>query len=365
MNLILSIVALFVSYANGANDDFKGVATLYGGRVLSYRKALLWAIITTSAGSILSFFLATKLLALFSGKGLVTNAILQNPTFLVSVGLAAASTVMLATLFRFPISTTHSLVGSLLGTGLASGGLISLSALGKSFFVPLLIGPLSAMSLTAILYAILHSLRVRTGIESSYCLCIGERQEVLIGTPGLLTIRSSGIRVSVDEEKDCRIIYPGNFSGVNLQKIMDRLHIISAGAVSFARGLNDTPKIAALLFTVPFIKPDVGLLLVAVCMALGGAIHSYRIARRMSFEVTEMNPGQAFTGNFVTAVLVICGSILGLPLSTTHVSCGSLFGIGIINGTAKTNTIMQILLAWIVTLPTAAILAAFFWFVLL
>jgi len=84
----------------------------------------------------------------------------------------------------------------------------------------------------------------------------------------------------------------------------------------------------------------------------------------MSFEVTDMNPGQAFTGNLVTALLVISGSLLGFPLSTTHVSCGAIFGIGMVNGTARRNTIAQILLAWLITLPTAAILAALFWFVL-
>jgi inorganic phosphate transporter, PiT family len=364
MNLLLSIASLFVSYANGANDNFKGVATLYGGKVLSYRKTLAWACITTFGGSIVSFFLATKLLALFSGKGLVSHTTLQNPAFLTAVALSAACTVMLATLLRFPISTTHSLLGGLLGSGLASGGLTSFAALGKAFFLPLLIAPVAAMILTAIFYVIFHQLRLLTKIESSYCLCIGESQEVLVGAPGLLTIRATGVRISVDDEKNCRFIYPGRFLGWNLQKIMDQFHILSAGAVSFARGLNDTPKIAALLLTVPFLSSKTGLLLVAFCMVAGGLIHSHGIARKMSFEIAEMNPGQAFTGNFVTALLVICGSLFGLPLSTTHVSCGALFGIGVINGTARKNTITQILLAWLITLPTAAVLAALFWFIL-
>src|SRR5262245_15477952 len=132
MDSLLAIATLFVSYANGANDNFKGVATLYGGKVLDYKKALVWASFTTFAGSIVSFILATKLLVLFSGKGLVAASVLKNPSFLVSVALAAAGTVMLATLLRFPISTTHSLVGGLLGAGIASGGLTTFAALGKS-----------------------------------------------------------------------------------------------------------------------------------------------------------------------------------------------------------------------------------------
>jgi PiT family inorganic phosphate transporter len=362
MNALLAIATLFVSYANGANDNFKGVATLYGGKVLDYKKALIWATITTFAGSIVSFILATKLLVLFSGKGLVAASVLKNPTFLVSVALAAAGTVMLATLLRFPISTTHSLVGGLLGAGIVSGGLTSFAALGKLFFIPLLAGPVVSVLVTMLAYMVLHQVRRITGVESSYCLCVGERQEVLIGAPGLLTIRSTGIRVTVDEEKKCRMLYTGNFLGWNAQKVMDFFHFISGGAVSFARGLNDTPKIAALLLAVSFLPAKPGLLLVAFCIAIGGFIHSRGIAQRMSFEITEMNPGQAFTGNFVTALLVILASLFGFPLSTTHVSCGSLFGIGIVNGTAKKNTILQILLGWIFTLPIATVLAVFFWY---
>jgi inorganic phosphate transporter, PiT family len=225
-------------------------------------------------------------------------------------------------------------------------------------------GPITAVLLTIILYFIFHKFRVATKIESSYCLCIGKTQEVLVGAPGLLTIRSTGVSVSMEQEKDCRLIYPGRFFGWNLQKVMDQFHILSAGAVSFARGLNDTPKIAALLLLVPFIPAKSGLLLVALFMAIGGAIHSHRIARRMSFEVTEMNPGQAFTGNLVTALLVIAGSLLGFPLSTTHVSCGALFGIGMVTGTGRKNTVLQILLAWLITLPVAATFGALFWFIL-
>ena len=364
MNLLIAIATFFVSYANGANDNFKGVATLYGGKVLDYKKALILATIATFAGSIVSFLLATKLLVLFSGKGLVTASILKNPPFLVSVALAAAATVMLATLLRFPISTTHSLVGGLLGSGIASGGLTTFAALGKSFFLPLLTGPVVSIGVTMVAYLILHRVRAISGIESSYCLCVGERQDVLIGAPGLLTIRSTGIRITVDEEKNCRMMYSGNFLGLNAQRVMEFFHMISGGAVSFARGLNDTPKIAALLLAVSFLPDKIGLLLVAIFMAVGGTIHSRGIARRMSFDITEMNPGQAFTGNFVTALLVILASVFGFPLSTTHVSCGALFGIGIVNGTANKNAILQILLAWVITLPVAALLSALFWYLL-
>jgi PiT family inorganic phosphate transporter len=78
----------------------------------------------------------------------------------------------------------------------------------------------------------------------------------------------------------------------------------------------------------------------------------------MSRKITRMNPGQGFTANLVTAMLVSCASRFGLPVSTTHVSVGSLFGIGTVNGTARVKMILTILVAWITTLPTGAALGA-------
>ncbi len=364
MLLLLAFATIFLAYSNGANDNFKGVATLYGSKVLSYWRALRWATVTTFAGSLISFFAGQRLLKLFSGRGIVNAPILDVPIFLVCVGLGAALTVMIATWIGMPISTTHSLVGGLVGAGIASGGLISLTAIGKSFFLPLLLGPISAILLTFLLYSILHSVREKLGWERSLCLCIGERQEVVTGFPGLLTIQSSGIAIAVEDEQKCRVVYAGNFIGISARKITDTLHKVSAGAVSLARGWNDAPKIAALWMVVPFLSARTGLLLIAIAMALGGLLHSRKIAKRMSFGITEMNPGQALTGNFVTALLVIGGSIWGFPLSTTHVSCGSIFGIALARRNPKLRTILQILTAWITTLPVAALLSALLWLVL-
>ena len=77
-----------------------------------------------------------------------------------------------------------------------------------------------------------------------------------------------------------------------------------------------------------------------------------------------MNPGQGFTANLVTAVLVAGASRLGLPVSTTHVAVGSLFGIGVVNGTARSRTVLTILLAWLTTLPVAGLLSATLYLVL-
>src|SRR4030095_1918133 len=121
--ILLFLATLFLAYSNGANDNFKGVATLFGSGTTDYRRAIGWATATTLAGSASSIVLAEALVKNFSAKGLVPDALTVSPQFLVSVALAAGLTVMLATLTGFPVSTTHGLTGALVGAGLAAVGM--------------------------------------------------------------------------------------------------------------------------------------------------------------------------------------------------------------------------------------------------
>jgi PiT family inorganic phosphate transporter len=144
--------------------------------------------------------------------------------------------------------------------------------------------------------------------------------------------------------------------GISTQKLLDFLHFISAGSVSFARGLNDTPKIVALLLVIKAVGIEWGMIVIALGMALGGLINARKVAITMSKRITPLNHGQGFTANVVTAALVIFASRWGLPVSTTHVSVGSLFGIGLITRQANPLVVSGILMSWVLTLPTAAVL---------
>jgi PiT family inorganic phosphate transporter len=119
LTAFLFLAVCFLAYSNGANDNFKGVASLFGSRVCGYRTAITWATITTGAGSIAAAFLAQALLKKFSGKGLVPDALTASPQFLLSVACGAGVTVILATVLGFPISTTHGLTGALVGPELS------------------------------------------------------------------------------------------------------------------------------------------------------------------------------------------------------------------------------------------------------
>jgi inorganic phosphate transporter, PiT family len=140
--------------------------------------------------------------------------------------------------------------------------------------------------------------------------------------------------------------------------LLDAGHFLSAGAVGFARGLNDTPKIVALGLVAGALDLRVSILLVAATMALGGILNAGAVAQTVSKKITGMEPDQGLWANLVTSFLVIFASKWGMPVSTTHVSCGALFGIGIANGQAHCQMIRTILMAWLLTLPAAPLLSA-------
>lgn len=118
--MLALIAAALLAFANGANDNFKGVATLYGSGTTSHRLALVWATLTTAGGSLLAVWFAHELLARFSGKGIVSEELTAQGNFGVAVALAAGITVLLASRLGFPISTTHARVGSMVGASAAS-----------------------------------------------------------------------------------------------------------------------------------------------------------------------------------------------------------------------------------------------------
>lgn len=360
--VVLFFATCFLAYANGANDNFKGVATLFGSGTTSYHQAIVWATTATFAGSVCSIFLADTLVHNFSGKGLVPDSVAGSPEFLMAVALGAGATVLLAAVKGFPVSTTHGLIGALVGGGLmAVGGEVNISLLGNKFFLPLLASPLIAAVLGVFCYLVFHKLRIQMGLAKEWCLCVGEsEQRVPIPQPASVFSRaaSAPLSISLNSVENCRVRYCGQIIGVSTQQLLDMAHFASAGIVSFARGLNDTPKIMALLISAQALGVEQGMLAVGLGMAMGGLLNARRVAKTMSMRITRINHGQGFTANLVTGILVIFASRFGLPVSTTHVSVGTLFGIGMITRQANLSVVMEIILSWVLTLPIAAILSA-------
>jgi inorganic phosphate transporter, PiT family len=356
--IFVCIAALFLAYTNGANDNFKGVATLYGSGSLSYRTALIWATVTTGAGSIASIVIATGLVKSFSGKGLVSNEIASSPHFHLAVAIGAGLTILLATWRGFPISTTHGMTGALLGAGLvASSGKVNLAMLGQSFILPLLLSPSFAILLAMLASAIAHRIHLKT--QADLCLCVGESPVLSpIGIQHKISNTATNPQLKLDTVANCENSYLGKFWGMSTAKIVNVSHFISAGIVSFARGLNDTPKILSLMILMPSISIQGMAIAIGTSMAIGGWLNARQVAIKMSKQITPMNAGQGLIGNVITGMLVITASIFGLPVSTTHVAVGSIFGVGLVTRQADSRVFNQILLSWVLTLPIAALLGA-------
>lgn len=363
--LTLLAVTLFLAYANGANDNFKGVATLYGSGTLTYRQALWLATAGQVAGSFASVLLADTLVTAFSGKGLVAPEISASHPFLASVGVGAGATVMLATALGLPISTTHALTGALIGAAyMVNSGTVDAAVLGESFFAPLLMSPVLAAVTAMPLYMLAHRFVAANGLTKETCVCLDPAPAAAVARQNAGAIAMPGVAfapavtVGTFAECDRSQSYQGHLLGVGAQSFVDSVHYLSAFALCFARGLNDTPKIFALLFAASLLDVHLSLALMTVVMAAGGVIAARKVAERMSKQISTMNEGQALTANLVASFYVIAASKLGLPVSTTHVTVGAIAGIGAVNGTAQFGVIRNILLSWVLTLPIAAIIAA-------
>lgn len=270
---LLLAASLLLAFANGANDNPKGVATLWATGALGYRGALALATAATALGSLCSAATGGALIRVFTGKGLLPGSAL-DAGFGAAVVSGAAAAVLVATRLGAPISTTHALVGALLGAGLvAAGGELRVGSLAGSFALPLALGP--------VLGSVLALALVRAGQAAA---------------------RPRRLRVAV--------------------------HLGSAALVSFARGMNDTPKIVGLAAGLAGASPSAAVVAATAAMAAGGLIAGRRVAARLAHGLTRMTEAEGLAANLATSLLVSAASPLGLPVSTTHVATGAIAGIG-------------------------------------
>ena len=161
--------------------------------------------------------------------------------------------------------------------------------------------------------------------------------------------------IAIDSVENCTDRYKGRLFGISSQQLVSTAHFLSAGIVSFARGLNDTPKIVAIFLLLPVVSLRNGMLAVGLGMAVGGLLSARKVAIAMSQKITTLQQGQGLAANLMTGFLVIFASRMGVPVSTTHVSVGSIFGVGLVSKTAHPEFFQQVLYSWVLTLPIAAI----------
>lgn len=350
MELMLVAVAAFLAFGNGANDNFKGLATVWGSGTLTYGRALTLASIATALGSLASIAMGHALVLQFTGKGIVPDHVAGNPDFALSVAAGAATTVMLATRLGLPVSTTHALIGGLVGAGLAQdGSVVHLSGLAVSFLLPLLLTPLVAATLAG-----LASRLAPVRDADRDCACVAAGEDVPGHGSGAAAM-TAGVtpRLLIATDAECDRL-PGAVARIRLSQSKDAAHIASAVCICFARGVNDTPKLAALLMTAQAIGVRAASVAITVAMVLGGLIFARRVAQTMSLGIAPLDHSRGLSANLVTAGLVLLASKFGLPVSTTHISVGSIVGVGLGGRAINWQTTRSILLSWVGTLPLAA-----------
>ncbi len=343
----IAVPVLLLAWINGANDVSKGVATLIGSGASNARTAIAWGTLWTVLGGLTAVVWGASLVSTFS-SGFLAPGFPMTRMFAIGAMTGAFAWVLLATQRGWPVSTTHALLGGIVGAALMVVGPtgLHLTAVANKALAPLLLSPFLAIVLC---WALLSMAR-----------WVAHR--VPAWRPGCCD--------PVDWHRDPFVCATDSApSSPIVPRLWVALHWLSSGATSFARGLNDVPKIAAFLIVALATRSAGGasasigfavIVLVTLTMGLGSLWGGFRVAEVLAHRVTTMDPRQGLVANVGTSFLVLGASPLGLPVSTTHVSTGALMGIRWAESERpiQSDALRAILFAWCVTLPVAAGLAA-------
>lgn len=340
---VIFALGALLAYVNGANDIGKPVASLAGSNVAEAKHAVLWGSFWTVLGGFASILWGEAIVSTFAGDLLGHATAGFALVFAVVTG--AMLWVLIANLWGLPVSTTHALLGAAVGAALISRGTQGLDfvVLTNKALVPLLLSPLIAIAVC-------------------WCLLLGARW-----VSSKLPAWRPGCCAHEDWQRNPFVCAKGTPPSRFARTIWTRLHWLSSGITSFARALNDTPKIAAFMILALAFAPS-GLALsatwaiatVTIAMGLGSLIGGYRVLLLLSNGIARLDHQSGLFANASTAALVLAASPLGLPVSTTHVATGSLMGVRLGQRAAPdgADALKAVLLGWVVTFPSAALSAA-------
>ena len=316
------LVALIFDYINGFHDAANSIATIVSTRVLSPRAAVAWA----AFFNFVAFVIFPLHVANTIGKGFIDPHVVDN-TVVAAALVGAIAWNIITWWYGIPSSSSHALMGGLIGAGISKGGT----------------GILGWPKITQTAVFIVASPII--GMVLAGALMVGLSWVMRRATPG------------------------------KIDRWFRRLQFVSASAFSLGHGGNDAQKtmgiIAVLLFSNGYLgaKFRVPFWVVLVChlaMGLGTLSGGWRIVRTMGMRLTKLKPFQGFCAETGGASTLFLASALGIPVSTTHTITGAIVGVGWVArpGGVRWGVAARIVWAWILTIESAALVSAAAYFVL-
>ena len=403
--VIAIVIAVYMAWNIGANDVANSMADAVGSKALTIFWAVVLAGICNFCGAVLVGSHVTDTVR----KGIIdTQAFAHDPRTLaygmVCAMLAAALWLNLASYLGMPVSTTHSIIGAIIGFGILQAGLahIHWSTLGQivaSWFISPLAGGIIAFLIFKLIsryilsvekpaiaarkgvpvcvfftFAILILAIIYKGLKNLHLDLEGPEAIALSILGGIIASGISALLVRKSRNCDVELTYEEQLTQV--EKIFAVLVIITSCTVAFAHGANDVANAIGPLAAVAEIvknnsvpgKVPVNikfLVLGGVGIAAGLAMFGYRVMRVVGTKVTEITPSRGVAADLSGMVTVLACSKMGLPVSTTHTLVGAIIGVGLARGITAINrkVVGAIFTSWIVTIPIAAGLTVLFYLI--
>ncbi|WP_210397326.1 inorganic phosphate transporter [Motiliproteus sediminis] len=400
------IFGFFMAWGVGANDVANAMGTSVGSKALTIKQAIMIAIVFEFAGAYLAGGAVTATIR----KGIIDPGIMAATPELLVFGmlaalLAAGVWLLVATHFGWPVSTTHSIVGAIVGFA-AVGISVDAVAWGKvgKIVASWVVSPVLAGSVAFMLYRSVQRLVMDSPdpFESAkkyvpiYSFMVGFVIAMVTFTKGLkhiglgLSFAESAVyslvagvlvfflakylQRNITQTKEENAEY--HFTGV--EKVFGVLMMFTACAMAFAHGSNDVANAVGPLAAVVSIvgaggevaqksaMPHWILLLGGGGIVVGLVMYGHKVIATVGTGITELTPSRGFAATLAAATTVVIASGTGLPISTTHTLVGAVLGVGIARGLGALNlqVVGTIFMSWIVTLPAGAGLAILFFFIL-
>jgi inorganic phosphate transporter, PiT family len=404
--ILASAFGLFMAWGVGANDVANAMGTSIGAKALTVKQAVIVAAIFEFTGAWLAGAEVTKTVR----KGIIDPSILAATPELLIYGmlaslLAAAIWLLVASRSGWPVSTTHSIVGALVGFAAVGIGIDAVNwekvgTIAMSWIIsPAVAGIISYWIFTSVQKFILNTdepLENAKRYVPVYMFFVGFMIALVTMFKGLkhvglnLTILQSysvaaavGVVVAVIGVIGIRRLKfdpsaDRDFHFANVEKVFGILMISTACAMAFAHGSNDVANAVGPLAAVVGIVASGGsvaqktgmppwiLLLGAVGIVVGLITYGHKVIATIGRKITELTPSRGFSAELAAATTVVIASGTGIPISTTHTLVGAVLGVGLARGIAalNMNVVRTIFLSWIVTLPAGALLSIMFYFML-